>query len=253
MLRGMGRESYLDDCVLPSERQGHQPMALDDEEETHESELSGAANYASLLGLGAGMRKKRPCIELDPEEAENGVRLVQHAAAHQMSGDDEGGLADFVDLPDLTEWQQPVQETHPVEEVANADEQQIDVETYRRASELDEVEAWDFAEDEANVASENEAEVDDVAFDVAAAELQPLPELPFEWPMPIEETAGPDADPITAIEEPELPLLDVPTSLPPGPPRHSLRQRIPAPQSAATPADHLSVFLRRLWLWLKSL
>lgn len=89
----MDRIAYPGACVVNGGQIGQEPLWLDDEEadesEAHEAEAgSGAAAYGSLLGLGKSIRRKQPCIVVDPEEAENATRLVQHFAALRFAGED---------------------------------------------------------------------------------------------------------------------------------------------------------------------
>jgi hypothetical protein len=232
----MGRDGYLDDCVLSSEREGQDPLSLD-EEETHESELSGSsADYGSLLGLGRSIRKKQPCIAIDPEEAENAARLVQHAGAHQLSGDDGPPIAAFVDLPGVPEFHQPEDEAQTVDPVEPHDPE----------SDWDEPDSWDFIEPEEDA---NPAGEDDVA-----GETPSLPShLPGEWPMPFDEPTIADPDPVAAVEEAEPPVLPVRDYSAPAPSRHSLRRSMPAPQSVTTPTQRFALLARRVWQWLASL
>ena len=59
------------------------------------------------------MRRKQPCIVVDPEEAENAARLVQHFAARRFAGED-------VDESEL--WSTPDdEETEPVAATSAAD------------------------------------------------------------------------------------------------------------------------------------
>ena len=114
----MDRIGYPDACIVNGGQIGQEPLWLDDEEadesEAHEAEAgAGAAAYGSLLGLGKSMRRKQPCIVVDPEEAENAARLVQHFAARRFAGED-------VDESEL--WSTPDdEETEPVAILAPAE------------------------------------------------------------------------------------------------------------------------------------
>lgn len=95
------------------------PFALgddaEDDDESDEEESSGLA-YGSLLSLGGSLRKKQPCIVIEADEAEQGARLVQHAASHQLDAAEEVEV-DAVTPP--VNWQpEPQPEPEPVPEIA---------------------------------------------------------------------------------------------------------------------------------------
>jgi hypothetical protein len=72
------------------------PFALGDDAaddgEGDEEESSSLA-YGSLMSLGGSLRKKQPCIVIDADEAEQGMRLVQHAASHQFGSGEDADVA----------------------------------------------------------------------------------------------------------------------------------------------------------------
>ncbi len=60
-----------------------------EEDEDEDGAADCAVGYGSLLSLGTALRRKRPSLVLDPDEAETEARRVQLAAARQFIGEDE--------------------------------------------------------------------------------------------------------------------------------------------------------------------
>jgi hypothetical protein len=88
----MSGEDYPGGCPIQAASGGEwflSPHADEDREDEEEDETADCAiGYGSLLSLGTALRKKRPSLVLDPDEAEDEARRVQLAAARQFIGED---------------------------------------------------------------------------------------------------------------------------------------------------------------------
>lgn len=204
-----------------------EPFVLDDDaaddDESDEEEASSPA-YGSLLSLGGGLRKKQPCITIDADEAEQGIRLVQHAASHQWDAAEQAEVASPVDaaLPSREWHAEPEIETEAKIETAPDTEPESTPEELPLAPAA--LKDWfeaEFAADELQEPETPEAEP------AQMAEAMPL--LPSSEPKSIDDFR---------LAPP--PVFEY---------RNGLRRKLVAAQATATPALRLVQLLRRIQRW----
>lgn len=194
------------------------PFALGDEpeddDESDEEEASSLA-YGSLLSLGGSLRKKQPCIVVDADEAEQGIRLVQHAASHQFDAAEEAEVAPPAPMDAQAEPEpEPESETPP-----NSPAPPHELPLTSAA-----IETWFEEEFAAEAPQAPEAPVGESA---GAAEAMPL--LPSSEPESIDDFR---------LAPP--PVFEY---------RNGLRRKLVAVQATATPGLRLVQLFRRIRRW----
>lgn len=201
----------------------------EEEDESDESALAeNTAAYGSLTGLGGGRKKKAMALVLDPIEAENEARRVQHIAAQQFGCEDEVVLpeaavepAAFDEpyiAPALDVWAEPAMDEpameieEPVYEVPAERELPPAIEPAAEpAREPDDF--WVFSDDGADDLAEAPAAAIEVAVPVAV------------------EPAPPAAEPQSILPPPVPPVVSRPG--------HGLRARIPQQKQRRSFGQHL--------------
>ena len=185
-----------------------------DDDEGDEEESSSLA-YGSLMSLGGSLRKKQPCIVIDADEAEQGIRLVQHAASHQFGAAEDADVALPVDVA-LPSHDWP-------------------------------------AEAEPEIAAEREPETMADELPLAPAAIEPSFEAEFaaEEPDAPEAESAPTAEAMPLLPSSESESIDDFRLTPP--PvfeyRNGLRRKLVAAQATATPGLRLVQLLRRIRRW----
>jgi hypothetical protein len=193
------------------------PFALGDDaadDDEGDEEESSSFAYGSLMSLGGSLRKKQPCIVIDADEAEQGIRLVQHAASHQF------GVAEDADV------------ALPVDVALPSHDWQAERET------------------KAEIASELEPETVAKELPLAPAALEPSIEAEFAAEEPdAESTLTAEAMPLLPSSEPES-IDDFRLAPPPVfEYRNGLRRKLVAAQATATPGLRLVQLLHRIRRW----
>jgi hypothetical protein len=243
---GWMTSDYPRDCLAGAVLDGPS-LDAPDEDEADEAESGDAAiGYGSLLSLGATIRKKQPLIVVDPVEAENEARRVQHIAAQQLAGHEETDGLDFLtSMPELIE----AAVAHPDEPQPGA----VEVDDQVGADEGIEETAGGppgFAHALEDAAGDTDA----LRVDEAPAEAEPFPG-PLEDPVEAAEydVAGDEgqvdpaptgASPESLDREPDAAQTTVRHQ------GHSLRARVPTRQARKTLLEHLASFGKWLYEWL---
>jgi hypothetical protein len=245
--------TILPDDDLAADRWQHGALPAEEVEQEEEGDegpepaVAGAAEYGSLLSLGASLRRKRPCIVLDAEEADNAARLVQHVAARQFAGED-AEFAAIVDQlssieappsgeePRLVAGAAGCEEPAPTQDAA-ASERLLPATPDGSPPSHD-----DLLESAAVAGTVADAEAD--AYAVAPEEHQAAPEkAPEEAPEGRAAAGVGDCQ----VPAPDLPKSEVVRA------SHSLRRRLPAARPGTRLSWEPGDLFRRLMAWIARL